>query len=601
MHRDYLIGLNDAQVEQLEAVNAAGLASLRRYLDEQKALAFAGAGVSVPLYPLWTDLITRLTDVAAARGLEPARAETLRGLANERPDSVAESLRRHLGVVQYTAAIREAFQVQRDPESGLTWTRVQELICRCAFKGVLTTNYDPGIVDARMRVRRAAVGTGFTSYTDELALDRWRTGEVFTDAELPILFVHGHHNQPDAMVLAATDYRRAYAGKLARIIAQFAEIEHLVWIGFSFTDQRINAVLREVAEQSGTRIDPGLPTRHVAIMSWDIDDRRDPWMLRELAEIEYGADLILYPANGNDHSALQRLLVDFVDKRFGPAGDAPLPLIVTGPRVSCKWIPAAEPVAHFIGRKEEMARLDRWATDPGVRLVGVTAWGGAGKTALVTEWLERRSGAECREGIQGLFGWSFYADPSAERWAAELLTWARQELGIRVVGRGRLAEAIVAILKAKPLILVLDGLEVLQEGPDCEGFGRLLDGTLREVLTVACRLEHRGLVVLTSRFPFADLEIFDGGTARMLAVPQFTRDEGSTLLAESGAGWLADHERCDLVADVDGHALAVAALAGILASKPTRDDVAGLRSSLAKEISTDASITVTVSRADLTI
>ena len=37
-------------------------------------------------------------------------------------------------------------------------------------------------------------------------------------------------------------------------------------------------------------------------------------------------------------------------------------------------------------------------------------------------------------------------------------------------------------------MLVLDGLEVLQEGPEGAQFGRLLDGTLREVLTGACRV-----------------------------------------------------------------------------------------------------------------
>ena len=43
-----------------------------------------------------------------------------------------------------------------------------------------------------------------------------------------------------------------------------------------------------------------------------------------------------------------------------------------------KWMPAAEPVEHFTGRAEELARLDRWAADPQVALVGVTAWGGCG-------------------------------------------------------------------------------------------------------------------------------------------------------------------------------------------------------------------------------
>ena len=125
-----------------------------------------------------------------------------------------------------------------------------------------------------------------------------------------------------------------------------------------------------------------------------------------------------------------------------------------------------------------------------------------------------------------------------------------------MTGTGRLAAAVLALLRAVPLLLVLDGLEVVQEGPAGDGFGRLLDGTLREVLAGACQQPHGGLVVLTSRFPFADLEAFDGGSARMLEVPPFTPAEGAALLAAAGGGWLAEDERRALVAAVDGHALA---------------------------------------------
>ena len=112
---------------------------------------------------------------------------------------------------------------------------------------------------------------------------------------------------------------------------------------------------------------------------------------------------------------------------------------------------------------------------------------------------------------------------------------------------------------------MLDGLEVVQERPAGGGFGRLLDGTLREVLAGACQLRHGGLVLLTSRFPFADLEGFDGSSARMLEVPPFTPAEGAALLAAGGGGWLPEDQRQDLVRAVDGHALATGVLAGLLA------------------------------------
>jgi tetratricopeptide (TPR) repeat protein len=598
---DYLAGLPPERAAELAQVNGPGLTALHGYLDSGAAVAFLGAGVSAPLYPLWDGLISELVDMAAGR-VQEREAETIRALARESPEEVVEVVRRELGVAGYRAVLREVLRVRTDPESGRSWTPVQELVCQCPFKAVVTTNYDPGIVDARMKVRPGASATGFTTWEDELGLDRWRSGDVFGDAELPVLFAHGQHNRPDSVVLATTEYRRAYAGKLPHVLGGLMDTGHLVWIGFSFGDQRVAAILREIANRTGTREEPGGEPRHVALMAWDPDaSGNDPWILARRAEIAYGAQVVLYPAPGGDHAALGRLLSTLANPRYPPADEPPgrggalgtytgSAAVGRTSEIPAWWVPAAEPVANFTGRAEELVRLDRWAADPDVALVGVTAWGGAGKTALVTHWIQETGSAARRPGIRGVFGWSFYADPSADHWAAALLKWAQQNLEIVVTGTGRSAAALLAVLRAVPLVLVLDGLEVVQEGPVGDGFGRLLDGTLREVLVGACQLPHGGLVVLTSRFPFADLETFDGASARMLDVPPFTPAEGAALLAAAGGDWLPDGQRRDLVAAVDGHALAVSVLAGLLADHPPATDLAALRTDLASAARTDARV-----------
>ena len=598
----YLAGLPADRRAGLGRVNGPGLAALRGYLKSGEVVAFLGAGVSAPLYPLWAGLIGELVDAAVGR-LSEAEVATCRALAPTSPDAVVEIVRRSLGAGVFREVLRQVLRARSDPVTGRSWTEVQELVCRCAFRGVVTTNYDPGIVNARMRVRPGAAATGFTTWEDELGLDGWRTGDVFGEDELPVLFAHGQHNRPDTVVLAATEYRRAYAGKLPHVLARLLD-GHVCWIGFSFADQRITAVLREISEQAGTRADPGGAPRHVAVMPWDpAAAGNDPQVLAQRAQIEYGAQLVLYPAPGGDHSALAALLGELTDARFPAAAQAPArpaPAAARpGPKavattgragVAVRWVPAPEPVAHFTGRVEELARLDRWAADPGVRLAGVSAWGGAGKTALVTHWASEAGGITGRPGTRGVFGWSFYADPSPEHWAEGLLAWAQQDLGIQVSPAGRVAGRVLGVLGAVPVLLVLDGLEVVQEGPAGEGFGRLLDGLLREVLTGACQLEHAGLVVLTSRFPFADLEGFDGGPARMLEVPAFTPAEGAALLAAGGGGWLPERDRQELVAAVDGHALAVTVLAGLLAARLPSTDLAALRAELATTARTDARV-----------
>jgi tetratricopeptide (TPR) repeat protein len=149
---------------------------------------------------------------------------------------------------------------------------------------------------------------------------------------------------------------------------------------------------------------------------------------------------------------------------------------------------------------------------------------------------------------------------------------------------------VLAVVRTIPVLLVLDGLEVVQEGPAGDGFGRLLDGTLREVLVGVCQQPCDGLVLLTSRFPFADLEGFDGTTARMLEVPPFTPVEGAALLAAAGGGWLPEDQRRELVRAVDGHALATGVLAGLLAEHLPATDLAGLRAELDTAAHTDARV-----------
>ena len=588
---DYLHGLTDPQRESLARVNHSGLMALRERLARGEAVAFLGAGVSAPLYPLWNKLIGQLVEAAADRLTEPEVA-TCRALTSSSPEEVVEIVRRNLGTATYREVLREVLRTRTDPASGRSWTPAQELVCRCAFKAVVTTNYDSGIVDARMRVRPGASATGFTTWEDELGLDRWRTGKVFGDIELPVLYAHGQYNRPDSVVLATAEYRRAYEGKLAKVLERLVDSGHLVWIGFSFADQRIAMILREVAHWSGTQTEPGAAPEHVAIMPWDPgDSANDPRILAQRAEIGFGARVVLYPTPDDDHSALLLLLEALADPQFPPVSELPArssaPVVATTLTTSygespvpATWVPEPERVEHFTGRSEELARLDRWAADPQVALVGVTAWGGAGKTALVTHWVREEAGAAWRPSVRGVFGWSFYGDPSAENWAAAILEWARRNLGISVSSHNRAATAVLGLLRTVPLLLVLDGLEVAQEGPAGVGFGRLLDSTLREVLSGACQLNHRGLIVLTSRFPFADLETFDGGTARMLEVPPLTPAEGSELLAASHGDWLDDSERRAFVQAVDGHALAVEVLAGLLADRPPASDLAALHREL---------------------
>jgi SIR2-like domain len=320
----YLAGLPSNERSNVARVNRAGITALRDYLTSGEAIAFLGSPASAPLYPPMEGIIDGLLASAFGR-FDEHETEALIALSKESPEEAAEILRRQLGGATYLAALRSALRVRADSHAGHTWTPVQELVCRCNFRGVVTTAYDPGIIDARARIRQRASGTGFTTWQDELSLDEWRTRDVFRYIELPVLYAHGHQGQPDSALVSATDYQRAYAGKLADTLRQLVENEHIILIGFSFANRQIAAIIREAASRSGTRLAPGAAPRHVAILPWDptIPDN-SPGLLARRSEISYGAAAVFYPSINGESSALVTLLSALTDSRYPAFSDGPV-------------------------------------------------------------------------------------------------------------------------------------------------------------------------------------------------------------------------------------------------------------------------------------
>jgi len=81
---DYLAAVPAAQAMELARVNEPGLTALRNYLAAGQAIAFLGAGVSAPMYPLWNGLIDELVGAAATsqqlrQNADMARCDRLRG------------------------------------------------------------------------------------------------------------------------------------------------------------------------------------------------------------------------------------------------------------------------------------------------------------------------------------------------------------------------------------------------------------------------------------------------------------------------------------------------------------------------------------------
>ena len=86
---------------------------------------------------------------------------------------------------------------------------------------------------------------------------------------------------------------------------------------------------------------------------------------------------------------------------------------------------------RLVGRDVELKRLDDAWSDGKTNVISLIAEGGAGKSALVNEWLSRLQ-ADNYRGATVVLGWSFFSQGSKERAtsADEFLNWALTKLSV---------------------------------------------------------------------------------------------------------------------------------------------------------------------------
>ena len=188
--------------------------------------------------------------------------------------------------------------------------------------------------------------------------------------------------------------------------------------------------------------------------------------------------------------------------------------------------------------RRELERLDEAWSDDKTNILSLIAEGGAGKSALVNEWLTRLQ-ADSYRGAECVLGWSFYSQGSKERATAadEFLDWALAKLGVKLETTSASAkgEAIAEALMARRALLVLDGVEPLQHGPGPQA-GQLKDQGLRALLrrfaAAPPRADH-SLIVLTSRLAVADIQRFKDGAAPVVDVEKLSDEAGAELLRDN--------------------------------------------------------------------
>lgn len=543
--------------------NEHAFEELKKVLQSGKAIAFVGAGASAGLYPLWGQLIQLLADQAVAEGLaQDSDREYWLNLGEKDALQVASLIKKRFDEPTFLALIRETFGPRRTADDRF-FSQTHELILRLPFRGLITTNYDSCLVEARAKLRQDVPHTGFATWKDQLTVYRWHTGAIFEDGSLPILFAHGSHDREESIVLTIEDYQNAYGpGLYRRTFDGLWGQCSLVFLGFGFSDPYLGFLSEKVTYELNA------PTRHIAFVGMDELDKYSSDS-RRLFQKKYGLKPIFYPVRTNhDHGALSELLTALGPVAAPIADPSPTIAPLKSPKVAEKWVHETTDDDRYTGRTDELAKLDRWSRDPEVHAIAVTGMGGLGKTSLIGHWLKRAGGLSSRR-YEGMFFWSFYAERSVSAFLKELLRFLTQEMEFKSGPTTELVDAVIACLRQNSVCLVLDGLELIQEHPGETSYGALLEPALSRLIDRLCR-KHKGSAILTSRFPFPDLTRHVGRGLRTMALTGLSDAEGAQLLERLGVEG-QEKERITANSRLEGHPIGLRLFARTVAAQADGD------------------------------
>ena len=222
--------------------------------------------------------------------------------------------------------------------------------------------------------------------------------------------------------------------------------------------------------------------------------------------------------------------------------------------------------ANIFGREEDIAFLDDCWGNPHIHVVTIAAWGGVGKSTLINHWLRAMAAQEYRSA-ERVFGWSFYRQgmggdtSSGDEFLHAALAWFGDH-DPRIGTPWEKGERLANLVARRRTLLILDGLEPLQYPPGPQE-GRIRDPALQALLRQLSAF-NRGLCVITTRLPVADIADQERTSAPRRNLEHLSSEEGAKLLRALGVHGDAAELR-NASDEFSGHCLALTLLGSYLA------------------------------------
>lgn len=535
--------------------NSPVLEELYRLLEAGEGIACVGAGASAGLWPLWNEFLQGFVDHSQKHGkISQAEAKFFLKEAPQTPLETAQQLRNKIGEPFYFEYLQETFSDKICPHTGGAFTLAQWALMQMPIHNYLTLNYDAGLINARAALYPKATTSYYFWDQEEARRIRDRNYKRL------VLHAPGRYDRADSVILTLNDYRRAYDSRaFVRLLEDLFAYEKLLIVGFGMSDPYIKQLFNNISGDYKKS-----PLRHIAFVGLDDKDLQVTHLLRERVEMVYGSRILFYPTR-NHHQALTDWLTTLAEKYATATGGQTaeeIQPLTTPPTLKTalpdKYIHQPTDDANFKGRGQDFAALNRWSHDPATRMIAITGIGGQGKTALVGRWLEQERSPELAQ--MPVFFWSFYEDLDVGKFLEQVVEFCLPI--VRVDGQQGIEPIsfILGVVRQVRLLLVLDGLEVLQEEASSPAHGRINHPLLEQLLQQWLRYPHQGLMILTSRFRFPQLARYSGVGFHHLNLVRLSTQDGIALLKKLGLHG-EQHLLETYVEKLHGHPLALRVLA----------------------------------------
>lgn len=236
-----------------------------------------------------------------------------------------------------------------------------------------------------------------------------------------------------------------------------------------------------------------------------------------------------------------------------------------------KWNHETTNDSRYVKRENLVKWLDKNVNDIAVRTISIKGMGGTGKTSLLGYWAKIHSSNILRP-VEGLFYWSFYVERDCNKFINCLLDYFEDSFEIDFGDSRKNYIAIDFFFQRfhefPPILIILDGLEVLQEGMNESSYGSFIDSVLRDFILRVTSAQTLWLCITTSRFPLVDI----------LAKREFKEKpitgvegvEGAEILSNHGInGNLEDREMISNY--LEGHPLGIKVFSAAFTSNDDRN------------------------------